>query len=130
MKTKLIARAAGVSQRTVQCICQKWIIGGIVETKKPGGRKSMFTLRLYQHFSFLITRKRRNTRAIVFAEFRQKFGQVSNSTLFRHSGSLLFLRSRAESGKCSRRNIERATYGLDPDETVASSGPLEQSHLL
>ena len=54
LKTKFIAKATGVSQRTVQRICQNWIIDGIVETKKPGGRKGMFTPRMYRHLSFLI----------------------------------------------------------------------------
>ena len=92
LKTKFIASATGVSQRTVQRICQKWVIGGIVETRKPGGRKGMFTPRMYRHLSFLITRKRRNTRAMVFAEFRQRFGRVSNSTLFRALRKLTFFR--------------------------------------
>ena len=92
LKTAVIAKVTGVSKRTIQRICQTWVISGLIETKKPGGRKPMFTPRMYRHLSYLITRARRNTRAVVFAQFREKFGPVSDSTLFRALRKLTFFR--------------------------------------
>lgn len=105
VKSKEISQLTGVSLRTVQRICSTWVFEGRLATNKPGGSKKKFTPRMYRHLSFLIARDRKQTKAEIFARFREIYGKISDSTIKRALRKLQLFRK-----PCRKRQILSAKH--------------------